>query len=62
LWWEWGKENELAGLLILASLYKLMKEKNKMYDKIEQLQMQVSNLKVSKFTLEENLLFRSHSA
>jgi hypothetical protein len=24
--------------------------------------MQVSNLKVSKFTLEENLLFRSHSA
>jgi hypothetical protein len=39
-----------------------MKRKNELYDKIEQLQMQINNLKVSKCALEENLLSSSHRA
>jgi hypothetical protein len=57
-----GSENEFAGSLLLVSLEKVMKEKNELYDKIEQLQMQVNNLKVSKCVLEENLLSSSHRA
>jgi len=52
-------ENDLAGLLLLVSLEKLLKEENELYDKIEWLQMQV---KVSKCALEENLLSSSHKA
>jgi hypothetical protein len=44
--WGLGKENDFAGLLLLVSLDKLMKEKNELYDKIEWLQMQINNLKI----------------
>jgi hypothetical protein len=39
-----------------------MKEKKELYDKIERLEMQVNDLKVSKCVLEENLLSSSHRA
>ena len=39
-----------------------MKEKNELYDKIEWLQMQINNLKVSKWALEESLLPSSYRA
>lgn len=55
-------ENDFAGSLLLVSLEKLVKEKNELYTKIQWLQMQVSNLKVSKCVLEENLLSSSHVA
>jgi hypothetical protein len=55
-------ENDFSSLLFLVSLKKLVKEKNELYDKIGQLQMQTNNLKVSKCALEENLLFSSHRA
>lgn len=51
--------NDFAGLLLLVYLKKLMKEKNELYDKMERLQMQVNNLKVSKCALEEKNLFSS---
>lgn len=74
-----NKENDAAGWLLLASLDKLIKDRNelrgkinqlqntvkdnkKLSDKIDQLQMQVNCLKVSKCTLEENLLSSSHRA
>jgi hypothetical protein len=37
-----------------------MKEKNELYDNIERLQMQMNNLKVSKYALEENIFSSSH--
>ena len=39
-----------------------MKEKKELRDKIERLQTQINNLKVTKCVLEENLLSRSHRA
>jgi hypothetical protein len=56
------EKNNFAGLLLLVSLDKLMKKKNELYDKIERLQMQINNLKISKCALEENLFFSSHRA
>lgn len=57
-----SKENDFAGSLLLASLGKLIKERNEFHDKIEWLQMQINNLKVSKCALEENLPSSSHRA
>ena len=57
-----SKENDFAGSLLLASLGKLIKERNELHDKIEWLQMQINNLKVSKCALEENLPSSSHRA
>ena len=39
-----------------------MKEKKELRDKIERLQTQINNLKVTKCVLEENLLSSSHRA
>jgi hypothetical protein len=62
LWGGGNKENDFAGWLLLASLDKLIKERNELHDKLDQLKMQVNNLKVSKCALEENLLSSTQRA
>jgi hypothetical protein len=57
-----GEKNDFAGLLLLVSLDKLMSEKNGLYDKTDQLQRHVNNVRVAKCALEENLLSSSHRA
>lgn len=57
-----NKENEFASCLFLASLDKLIRERNEWHDKIDQLQMRINYLEVSKCTLEENLFSSSHRA
>jgi hypothetical protein len=57
-----NKENDFAGLLLLVSLDKLMKEKNELYDKIKQSHMQINNIKVSECDLENNPLSSSSRA
>jgi hypothetical protein len=54
-----SKDNGFAGCFLLASLDKLIKDRNELHDKIDWLQMQINNLKFSKYALEENLLFSS---
>jgi hypothetical protein len=54
-------ENDFACLLLLVSLEKLMKENNELCDRIDWLQMQISNLKFSKCALEENILYSRKS-
>lgn len=49
--WE-NKENDFAGSLLLASLNKLIMESNELHDKIDRLQMQENNLKISKTPLK----------
>jgi hypothetical protein len=56
----WGKRRKtilLAYYLLLAALDKLIRKRNELHDKVDWLQMQINNLKVSKCALEENLLF-----
>jgi len=57
-----NKESDFAGSILLTSLDKLIKGRNELHDKTDQLQMQGNNLKVPKCALEENLLSSSHRA
>jgi hypothetical protein len=60
--WRKKSKNYFAVWLLLATWEKMMKEKKELRDKIERLQTQINNLKVTKCVLEENLLSRSHRA
>jgi hypothetical protein len=51
-----NKENDFAGLLLLASLDKMIRERHELRDTIGLSQMQTNNPKASKGALEENLL------